>query len=221
MTNRIAKENIVSEKQYSTLLNSVSTNSKKTREVIQQASEQALLYANFHDNYDRASALMLVVITDFSPRVANQLRVWFETFGPFGWRKTEDKNFPDGMKFRKSNAKDAPAFDLQKAFDTPWYTIDGFTAEETQAMLERVLEPKDLYRRLKNVLRDAQHALHEETAGSKVFRLENPTEQAKEVTALIGELTTMLESHGVDLSEPTVKETEQKAEPKTKTKKAA
>jgi hypothetical protein len=213
-----AKESIIPDKAFDTLLNSVASSGEKTRALIQEAAMQSLLYAFFHDNYDRASRLMLVVNESLNARSASQVRLWFQTFGPFAWRKTEDKNYPDGFKFRKSGSDKAQAFDLEQAIATPWWNLGGLTSDEEREIIERYMSTADILGRIKRVLTDAKKALTEEQYGKVVFKLGEDGKPAskqdiEEVSTLVNELQSLLKHHGVTVAND---DKEQKAPSKKK-----
>jgi len=90
-------------------------------------------------NYDRANRVMAMVTVSMSKRNANQLQLWFMKHGSFRWVKTEDKNFiplTGGYKFKKDTSEKAKPFNLEQAYVTKWYMVEGFTKSEINQIVK-------------------------------------------------------------------------------------
>ena len=75
----------VPEPAFDKMLEKVSKANNSARELIQHAAIQAMLIAmdEKRQNYDWATRLSNAVETSLSPYAKIQLRLWFETYGPF------------------------------------------------------------------------------------------------------------------------------------------
>jgi hypothetical protein len=162
---------------FNALLKEIKGSSKNLKSLIQDAAIQAYLAAFGKEDYSPASRLALLVRDDLSKAQFAQLRLWFETFGPFGWRKTEDEAFAalGGFKFRKSNSPDAPAFNPELAAKTNWYEV---VLPPGDAEEDKSVNPQTFFRRLEKIISDAERALKEHT-------LSEPRKNEKEVKALL------------------------------------
>jgi hypothetical protein len=162
----IASPDMASDKQFDQMLKAIRSTGTKFRDMVHQAAMQALLRAQFQDNYDYANRLMLAVVESTSKRNQSQLQIWFETYGSFAWRKTEDKNFPDGRKFRKDTSDTAVAFNTEGAFSNPWYTIEGTTTEEDIATLRKIFGSDTALDKAKSIVKAITKNIEKQTLGN-------------------------------------------------------
>lgn len=149
-----AKENIVDDSKFSGMIRHIAKSGKAVRELIQSAAMQALIYAFIHENYDRLTVLFYTVTENMSERNARQVQLWIEAHSPAAMRKTEDKNYPEGKKFRKSKSDNANPFNIETAFNTPWYTMEGLAKEE----IEKLFGTSTFVERLEKMVKDITKA---------------------------------------------------------------
>ncbi len=72
-----------------------------------------------HNNFDVATQFLKMVEETYSYSAARlQIKKWFTTFGPYRLVQKDGKE-----SFRKSNSEKANPFDLQGAYENPWYTL--------------------------------------------------------------------------------------------------
>lgn len=160
ITNANAAESMIELSKVNGLIKSISASGAKLVENIQIAAIQALLYAQFKDNFEPASQLMLVCLHDIPEENGFKLRRWFEQFGPFAWRQTEDKNYPEGYKFRKSKSENANPFDPVTASNTPWQTF-GDNPEGTAS--QRLFSVDSFITRMKRLVKDMEKTLEDDS----------------------------------------------------------
>ncbi len=178
----------LSDKVFSDLLKGISSHNKDLNERIQAAAWQGFLYAFGHNDYDKASKLMLILRDEISQRHFSQVRKWFEMFGPFGWRKTEDVNFAalGGFKFRKSSSENASVFNPEEASKTNWYDLKPEASEEEETT--KAIEPVLFIKRIDKLVRDIDKALKEHL-------LVDEKKNAKEMQELADELYKLLQKY--------------------------
>ena len=159
----IVTPQIASDKDFDRTLKIIKSSGLRFRESVQDAAMYALLKAMVQDNFDPANRLMLAVIESTSARNQAQLQLWFQTFGPFAWRKTDDMRYPDGKKFRKDTSESANPFDADSAFNKPWYTVEGTTAEEDAAVLKKLFGSDTAIDKAKKIIKDITKNLEKGT----------------------------------------------------------
>lgn len=151
---------VVDSKQYQNkYLKPIGVTGKKLRELVHQAAMQALLlvYGSNQTRYDYFNDLMTTVEGNLSKTQAKQLVSWVEKYSPTRYVKVKD-----GFSFRKDKGDNAKAFDIQMAFENPFWDIELLTMAEAQALLSGA----NFISRVENLIKKGEKALEEDKVES-------------------------------------------------------
>lgn len=85
-----------------------------------------------NNNYDVATQFLRMIEQSYSYSAGRlQVKKWFQSFGPYRLIKK------DGIdSFRKSNSDKAVEFNIQGAYENPWYTMGVRETQTAEAIIE-------------------------------------------------------------------------------------
>ncbi len=137
---------------------------------IQVAGMYAMNQALAHGNYDAFYRVYVAIRDGVNQRSANQFRLWATRFAPVKFI-TENEQV---TKARLSKSETAVAFNIIGASETRWNTVEGFTGDETNAIVSKLFTADKLVDRFESLINTMKKAIEKGEYASETDKLALP-----------------------------------------------